>query len=230
MGQGLIALGFLGVLVSIVVLAWAGIQAARKRSARSFAKKGGIAFAISLAALIFGAVMTPSVATKPQLATASPTVPVTSAAAPATSSVVASIASTTERQPAPASTAASATSTAAPVTSNPATHAPSITATPAQRMPEAAKPRAGCLQALSSLQEAGADTVEPGNPALNKALTDCQDVAQWRGGIESIPAALGYTSKDINAQLIADDLEIVCMGELNLPVCSDAIRLGVLKK
>lgn len=95
--------------------------------------------------------------------------------------------------------------------------------------PESAEPRAVCLQAMSALEEAGADTVEPSDPAVSNTLKACRTVAEWRGGLEAVPGALGYDSaEDLNEQVLKNDLQVVCIGNLGTPVCKEALRKELL--
>jgi hypothetical protein len=86
-----------------------------------------------------------------------------------------------------------------------------------------------CRSALNALEAAGADTVEPGAAPLNKALTQCHNVAEWVGGLYAAPGALGYSSAaDLNDETVTNDLQTVCAGGPHTPTCNDARKRGLL--
>lgn len=91
-------------------------------------------------------------------------------------------------------------------------------------VPQAASPNAGCNAAFAAWERVGG-AVEPSDPLVVAALTNCSDVAEWRGGLERHPKALDYESAaEISDGAIRSDLVIICADEQrSTPVCADAI-------
>jgi hypothetical protein len=82
---------------------------------------------------------------------------------------------------------------------------------------------------MMALKNAGADSLPPSDPAVVKALNACNGVAEWRGGLESVPAALGYASaSELNDQGFVNDLQVVCAGNSTTATCKDASERGLL--
>jgi hypothetical protein len=131
----------------------------------------------------------------------------------------------------PPSTATSRSTSAAsrPTTPPTAKGTPTPT-TMTTGIPAARTPSQACLQAMVALKSAGADTLPPSDPAVEKALSECDGVAEWRGGLDAVPAALGYASAaEIKDQVFVNDLQVVCAGNAATPTCQDASRQGLLR-
>jgi hypothetical protein len=63
-----------------------------------------------------------------------------------------------------------------------------------------------------------------------RALTACRDVAEWIGGLDAVPGALGYSSpSELNDETVINDLQVVCSGSPKTPTCKDAQRRGLLE-
>jgi hypothetical protein len=96
-------------------------------------------------------------------------------------------------------------------------------------LPVAATPSAACTSALAALEAAGADAVEPGEPVVTKALTDCGNVAGWIGGLDAVPGALGYGSaSELTDETLINDLQVVCAGSPHTATCNDARSRSLL--
>ena len=129
----------------------------------------------------------------------------------------------------PPPTAITETPSPMPATSNASSGPANDESEDPDGFPQSVEPRAVCLQAMSALEDAGADTLEPSDPAVTKTLRACRTVAEWRGGLEAVPGALGYDSPvELNDQVLTNDLQVVCIGNRGTPVCKEALRKKLL--
>lgn len=95
-------------------------------------------------------------------------------------------------------------------------------------VPAAVPAGAACAAAFKAWEPKGG-TLEPSDPLAVATLTKCVTLAEWRGGLETHPAALDYEkASDIGVGNVLSDLTILCGGQSGLPVCTDARKLGVI--
>lgn len=105
---------------------------------------------------------------------------------------------------------------------------PSAKATAPVALPKPTEPTAACLMAFSAWEKGGADTLDPNHKAVVNTLNACGTLAEWLGGLQAVPEALGYESAgELNETTVLNDLQIVC-SNARTKVCRNAVKLGVL--
>lgn len=85
-------------------------------------------------------------------------------------------------------------------------------------------PSAECIELMHEA-EAAPIVADREVQALVDSLTACETADQWLEGIRQVPGAMGLTER---AEIGDLDLQVVCYGHEETPVCKDAAEDGRL--
>lgn len=79
-------------------------------------------------------------------------------------------------------------------------------------------------ECLGAMETAATETdIEAADPLIVNTLSACSGANEWLAALEVHPGAMGLTER---AEIGNLELEVVCWGHEDTPVCEDAIDAG----